>query len=80
MLCPWRCSRTRWMGPGQPGLEPDLEVGGPACVRSLESDDHRGPFQPKPFYDSMILKPSTILYIFLMSLFHLLFFSLSRCH
>ena len=31
-------------GHGQPGLVPDLEVGDPW-----------GPFQPKPFYDSMIL-------------------------
>jgi len=30
------------------------EVGGPACGRGLELDDPWGPFQPKPFYDSMI--------------------------
>jgi len=40
-------------GPGQPGLVPDLEVGGSACGRGLEPDDHWGPVQPKPFYDSM---------------------------
>ena len=34
----------------QPGL-----VGGvPACSRGLELDDLRSPFQPEPFYDSMI--------------------------
>ena len=37
--------------PGQPGLGPDLEVGGPACGRGLELDDPQGPFQPRPFYD-----------------------------
>ena len=37
--------------PGQPGLVPDLEVGGPACGL----DDPWGPFLPRPFYDSMIL-------------------------
>ena len=26
-------------GPGQHGLVPDLEVGGPACSRGLEFDD-----------------------------------------
>jgi len=26
----------------------------------LKLDDHYGPFQPKPFYDSMILKSSAI--------------------
>jgi len=24
---PWKCSRSGWMGPGQPGPVPDLEVG-----------------------------------------------------
>ena len=37
--------------PGQPGLVPDLEVGGPACGRGLELGDPWVPFQPKPFYD-----------------------------
>ena len=34
-------------GPGQPGLVPDLVVGGLACGRGggLESDDPWGPFQ-----------------------------------
>jgi len=38
-------------GSGQPGLV----VGNPAHSRGLKLDDHCGPFQPKPFYDSMIL-------------------------
>ena len=37
-------------GSGQPGLL----VGGPACSRGLELDEHCGPFQPRPFYDSMM--------------------------
>ena len=36
-------------GSGQPGLV----VGGPAHSRGLKLDDHCGPFQPRPFYDSM---------------------------
>ena len=43
-------------GPGQPGLVPDLEIGGPACGRGLELADLWGLFQCKPFYDSMILQ------------------------
>ena len=35
---------------------PDLEGGGPGCGRGLELDDPWGPFQPKPFYDSMNLQ------------------------
>ena len=30
-------------GPGQPGLVPDLEVGGPAYDRGMELDDPWGP-------------------------------------
>ena len=41
-------------GPGQPGLVFDMEVGSPACGRGLELDDPWSPFQPKPFYDTMI--------------------------
>ena len=37
-------------GSGQPGLV----VGDPAHSRGLKLDDHCGPFQPRPFYDSMI--------------------------
>ena len=36
-------------GSGQPGLV----VGNPAHSRGLELDEHCGPFQPRPFYDSM---------------------------
>jgi len=38
-------------GSGQPGLV----VGNPAHSRGLELDDHCGPFQPRPFCDSVIL-------------------------
>jgi len=37
-------------GSGQPGLL----VGDPAHSRGLELDEHCGPLQPRPFYDSMI--------------------------
>ena len=37
-------------GSGQPGLL----VGDSAHSRGLEPDDQCGPFQPRPFYDSMI--------------------------
>ena len=36
-------------------MQPDLVVGDPAHSRELKPDDHCGPFQPRPFYDSMIL-------------------------
>ena len=42
-------------GPGQPGLVFDMEVGGPTCSRGLEIHDPQGPFQPRPFCDSVIL-------------------------
>jgi len=35
----------------QPGLVPDVEIGGPACGMGLERDDPWSPFQHKPFYD-----------------------------
>ena len=44
--------------PGQAGWEfeqPGLEGGIPAYSRGLELGDLKGPFQPKLFYDSMIL-------------------------
>ena len=34
---------------------PGLERGVPAYSRGLELDGLKGPFQPRPFYDSMIL-------------------------
>jgi len=37
-------------GSGQPGLL----VGDPERGRGLKPDDHCGPFQPRPFCDSMI--------------------------
>jgi len=55
-LIPWRCSRQVGWGPGQSGLVPDLEVGGSACGRGLELNDPWDLFQPKPFYDSLIMK------------------------
>jgi len=42
-------------GAGQPGLV----VGDPAHSRGLKLDDHCGPFQPRPFYDSMIIQSSS---------------------
>jgi len=42
---------------GQAGCgsgQPDLVVGDPAHSRRLKLDDHCGPFQPRPFYDSVI--------------------------
>jgi len=41
-------------GPGQPGLVPHLEVGGPACGGGWEAGDPWGPVQPRPFCDSVI--------------------------
>ena len=38
-------------GSGQPGLV----VGDPAHSRGLELDEHCGPFQPRPFCDSIFL-------------------------
>ena len=42
-------------GPGQPVLVLNGEVGGPTCSRGLEIHDPQGPFQPRPFCDSVIL-------------------------
>ena len=39
-------------GSGQPGLAAD----DPAHSRGLKRDDHCGPFQPRPFCDSAILR------------------------
>ena len=44
-------------GSGQPGLV----VGNPAHSKGLELDDHCGPFQPRPFYGSMILQIENLL-------------------
>ena len=43
---------------GQAGCgseQPGLVIGNPAPNRGLKLDDHYGPFQPRPFYDSMII-------------------------
>ena len=40
-------------GSGHPGLL----VGDPAHSRVLELDEHCGPFQPRPFYDSFLTDP-----------------------
>ena len=42
-------------GPGQPGLVVNVEVGSPACGGGGELELHEpwGPFQPRPFYDSV---------------------------
>ena len=42
-------------GSGQPGLV----VGDPAYSRGLKLVDHCGLFQPRPFYDSVILRSQT---------------------
>jgi len=41
--------------------QPGLEGGVPTCSGGLELDDLKGPFQPKPFYDSVIL-PGSLTY------------------
>jgi len=48
---PWRHSDQAGCGSGQTGLL----VGDPAHSRGLESDDHCGPFHPRPLYGSVIL-------------------------
>ena len=42
------------MGPWAAWSSTDLEVGGLACGRGLELNDPWGPFQRKPFCDSVI--------------------------
>ena len=51
------CMFTNVSVKGQAGWgceQPGLEGGVPAYSRGLELGDLKGPFQPKPFYDSMI--------------------------
>ena len=43
-------------GSGQPGLMVD----NPAHSRGLELNEHCGPFQPRSFYDSMIILTARI--------------------
>ena len=50
---PWRCSRPGWMGPWAAWSS---KWGGwwPCPAGGLEIHDPRGPFQPRPFCDSVI--------------------------
>ena len=43
--------------------QPGLEGGVPAYSRVLELDDLKGPFQPKPFYDSVIIIIRLVVFI-----------------
>jgi len=45
-------------GSGQPGLV----VGDPAHSRGLDLGDHCGPFQPRPFSDSMKINRRVVTY------------------
>ena len=38
--------------------QPSLEGGVPTYSWGLELDDLKGPFQPKPFYDSVHINPA----------------------
>lgn len=42
--------------------QPGLEGGVPSYSRGLDLDDLKDPFQPKPFYDSMVLLRNGIIY------------------
>jgi len=44
--------------------QPELVVGDPAHSRGLEPDDHCGPFQPRPFYDSMVCVFPSVHYLY----------------
>jgi len=46
---PWHVQGQAGRGFEQPGVVEDV----PARGRGLELDDLKGPFQPKPFYDSL---------------------------
>jgi len=50
MIVPGGIQGQAGCGSGQPGLV----VGDPAHSRGLKLHDHCGPFQPRPFYDSVI--------------------------
>lgn len=47
--CPMGTSTQVGCGSGQPGVV----AGSPAHTRGLKQDDRCGPFQPRPYYDSM---------------------------
>lgn len=51
----WRCLWPGLLDPEQPHLVHDLVVGNSVHWRELELDD-LCPFQPKPFYNSVILE------------------------
>jgi len=55
---------------GQAGCgsgQPALVVGDPAHSRGLKLDEHWGPFQPRPFYDSMMYMLSSSLVFWMLS-------------
>ena len=52
-ICPIPGGIQRQAGCGS--WQPGLVVGDPAHSRGLKLGGHCGPFQPRPFYDSMIL-------------------------
>ena len=59
MLSFWRCSQ----GQAEWGCElPGVEGGVRACSRALKLHDLKGPFQPKPFYDSVMFYRYIYLY------------------
>ena len=53
MLRPWRCSRPGWMGPWATWSS-KWGCWWPCPAGGLEIRDPRGPFQPRPFCDSVI--------------------------
>jgi len=55
LLFPSRAYIQAGCGSGQPGLV----VGNPARSRGFKLDDLSGPFQPRPFYDSMLPLPAS---------------------
>jgi len=51
---PWRHSRPGWMW-----LWAAWAAGWQPCTQQgVGTDEHCGPFQPRPFYDSMTMAPS----------------------
>ena len=58
MLCPWWCSRPTWMGLWTTWSSTRSGGWWLRLWQGVEMNDPWGPFQPKPFYDSMILLSS----------------------
>ena len=53
------CSLPGDLGQAERGFEQPGVLGGvPAYSGGLELDDLKGPFQPKPFYDSVHINPA----------------------